>query len=968
MKDTLHHRISLGASMTYLQRRVFLKAATALGMGTLVVGARWERAKAQTLPSVSDLDFLGEPGRWNSYSREREPTCDVIQAVEFTLSQTTLGAGSDTVIAADVVTIDGLVKTKGRHITIAARRIICNEGSAIDTSGSDGTSRTDAAAPGDVLGAAGKDGEKGDDGEPAGNVSLYTYSIDGRLLVTANGGNGAQGQKGGTGAQGKNGGQGAAGSRRSRPGTGGSGGKGGTAGSGGTGGDGGQAGGITCYVSTEPEFEPTLVANGGNGGQEGEPGSPGKRGLGGNPGDPCFTYYQPRGPDHAGGEVNSCWERKYWAPAGEQGPVGDEATQINSPGVVQPAKTPVLQMGDSSKIFEFFSITTLAMGLYRCELDMLNGDYAEVEARASWISACAASATSGRAFYEGKRQRLGTAEVGEASRAELDAMSGQAGGIASNIRLGFDAFGHAPQFVSDLTPEFLKEQSQEWIGIATTLQAAYLSLLSQNTSLEEKSRALQSGRSAVNASITAGDQAIRSNEQRISVIQTDILALVSCVADLQRQIELTDQQFRNDVSGRGGCSLENMISFVVGVVAIAAAVYTGYGALVGAMATANAGGPSAGRGIQGVIDDFRVLGDSFKKADLQSHLNEMRQGFQQASDALKTDRTKLVVSLEAFEEQLKPFMDMPSAVRYRDLLRQLVDVAQAKNMKQVELTQIVYQNDRERLEQVSRQMESDRIGRLVASTNNPALTECVVFLGRFLEQTKRNILRVTDLQRRGLTYLTCVTINLSYRTSRVEELSVPQAQLGDAWLRALQEQAGSRQEMVAEFELARSSHSRLFDALAKIGRAEFAIPTDHPTFNRGGTAYLRAASVDLKVNTFPASVQEFTCRLTHSGASLVRDRAGRAFTFLHSRRPTNLSYERLASNEWQATTTVERNLRGDEKFIQLSPFTTWLLEFEAYDALDWTGVDALRFEFKVSFIPSDRTYEPENVFQSIRLQ
>jgi hypothetical protein len=110
----------------------------------------------------------------------------------------------------------------------------------------------------------------------------------------------------------------------------------------------------------------------------------------------------------------------------------------------------------------------------------------------------------------------------------------------------------------------------------------------------------------------------------------------------------------------------------------------------------------------------------------------------------------LVVSLEAFEEQLKPYLDMASARKYRDLMRQFVDVAQAKNGKQVELTQIAIQISRDQSELLSRSLEADRVSQLVANANNPALTEAAVFIGRFLEQVKRQILRVTDLQRRGL--------------------------------------------------------------------------------------------------------------------------------------------------------------------------------------------------------------------------
>jgi len=706
-----------------------------------------------------------------------------------------------------------------------------------------------------------------------------------------------------------------------------------------------------------------LIANGGGGGSEGNPGNPGIGGIGGSAGNPCFPYVEidGRGGIRTG---ERCYSEQ--AAKGAAGPDGDKASSPKGAGASQPALTPVLSIGKSDGLFEYSSINAILMSLRRCDLDVLNElDLNETVNRAEWIALSASSPYCGKSFYADRRVRLSSQEVGEPTTTELQAVAAQAYSIVSNLKLGLDTFGNAPHYVSDLTPQFLKEQNAEWIKIAQTIQDAYLLLITEGSDRDVKSSQLGLARQQVANAYEIAKKTIINGQQSITTIQVDILKLNSRVLELQQQMQEADAALKRAVRARsGGCDLGNLIAFVAGVVTIATAVYTGYGALSGMMAAANAV-PRTQSGVQGVINDFKVITKSFEDSKLTDRYVEMQRAFDQVKDALKTDKTKIVISSEAFEEQLAPYLDMPEAVRFRDLMRQLADVAQSKNSKQYEITQLVEQIQKEQAEQTSRRLESDRIGRMVANLKNPAMAECTVFLGRFLEQTKLQILRTTDLQRRGVSYLTCTPIKLSYRSTVVEDLLIPQAQLGEAWTRALQEQGGARQSMDAEFELKRESDPAFFSNLAEKGQAVFSVPIDHPSFNRGGTSFVLASEVGLNID-FPNGVKAYTCRLTHSGTSLVRDKAGKVFNFLHSRRPTILSYRR-SGEDWVPTVAVAGNLRGDDKYISLSPFTTWTVEFDPVELVDWSTVTKFACAFKLTVIPSSQVYHPEAALQAIKM-
>lgn len=953
--------------MTHMQRRQFLLGATALGVVPMLGTIAASPARAAALPVLADLDVLGEPGRWNSYSREREPSCDVVQAVEFTLSPTTYGSGANMIVVADTVFVEGVVRAPSRDLTIAARKVVFRDGAQIDTSGEAGVDRSDTAPQGVTPGDKGGDGQKGASGAPGGNVSIFASQVQGVMNIVANGGAGAQGQQGGAGAQGATGLQGSPASSKNDAGKGAPGGRGGTAGSGGQGGDGGVAGKIFCILSASPQTDPQFSALGGRGGDPGVPGRVGAPGLGGNPGQPCYKQRVPKSPENPAPR----WE-EYCGPQasqGDSGPAGNPAPQVNGRGIDQPPVAPEVQIGDMAKIYARFPITALTMSLYRCELDILNGTTDEIQDRLGWISACAAADGSGNSFYEERKKRLSADEVGQPSKDELQSIAGQSALMATNVSLGLDVFGHAPQYISDLNPDFLKSQSREWVDIATSVEDAYFSLLDKGQNAKVQADKLNAARSRVDDAIKAADLTIAKNETAINALGDNILALASQALDLQLQIERADQEFRRDVANKRGCEFKEMVSFVMGVITVAAAIYTGYGAFTGAMAAANAASSaSSAGGVAGVINDLKILKKSFSDSGLVSAYKEMQQGYAEVKDALKQDSTKIVVSLEAFEAQLKDFMDLDSAKKYRDLMRQLAAVAQSKNAKQLELTQLVHQNDMERLQKISRKLESDRIGRMVASSQNPAMTECIVFLGRFLEQAKRSILRVTDLQRRGIGYLTCTPITLTYRTSRVAELNAIQSQLGDAWVRGLEEQTGSRQEMKSVLELTRASYPEVFKALEKENRAAFAIPVDHPAFNVAGTAFMRSSWVDLSIPKLPSTVKTIVCRLTHSGVSLVKNKSGQVFTYLHSSRGTNLVYDRKSGSEWESRVVQAGNLRGEDYYIQLSPFATWILEVDKVSGIDWKKTDQVVLKFTSSFIPADKFKSEQILLKGLNLQ
>ena len=127
-----------------------------------------------------------------------------------------------------------------------------------------------------------------------------------------------------------------------------------------------------------------------------------------------------------------------------------------------------------------------------------------------------------------------------------------------------------------------------------------------------------------------------------------------------------------------------MIEFVVGVIAVCYGFYLGIAAIADTFKSANSAS-STGT----IIKDIEIIVDTFDKSKAADYFKKMQDGFNKVEDALKNDQTKIVVSLEGFEKELAPFLDMDEAKEYRDLMRQLVDVARTRNEKLLSYSQFL---------------------------------------------------------------------------------------------------------------------------------------------------------------------------------------------------------------------------------------------------------------------------------------
>ena len=944
-------------------RRSFLVACASIGTVGLLPSALIGTVNADpSQPTSSPPDSDGAPeGEWDLWSRGTEGSTDLIQTIDFTLSNTTVGAGKDIAIVADTITVVGQVTLSAKNIFLFARQLTFQPGSSIDTSGPDGVNYLLKARDGQSPGDPGQDGDlkageaqNQSAGGKGGNISVFANSILGLVQLRANGGNGGKGQKGGNGLQGAQGPVGQHASRFNPPGNGGIGGQGGHAGMGGIGGQGGNTGQIKLNVLNTGYQVGYIEAKQGRPGGPGDPGDPGNGGIGGDPGNPTYSvppHPGPRGDGGGGGGQAS------YGPAlrGPNGPKGADASPqhgIASPGTVL---KPIVDGSSAEAIGKWASLPQLRMLFQSAELSFLNGEMGALAGQLTWIVQLASVENAGDSFFSMRSSWNGQGMIRAASEQEWKAVARSSGVMFNRYRSGLNAFGYAPQQVSQLSFEFISKQTKQFLDNADSVEKCYLQYLSNKTDLQNRRTTLANAVSQLTGDVAGLKNQAINQGKLADQIQSEIAPLVATLDHLQNELLAAQSAFEAAVQAKGACNFVDIIKFAAGVISIACGVYAGAIAIADAFEDANDELDES----DNFIDSVKVLAGTFKDSGVEKDFTEMQQGYKNLQDVMSSkqkENAKLVVSLESFEKQLQPFLDLPAAQKYRDLLRSFVDITKSKNDKQVAYTQAIIQSQSSSSQADKLSVESAQTTITLAQASNPALDDEVQFLSSYLQTSKSWILEMIDLKRRALMYKTLLStpINLNYRDVKVVDLRTLSDKIDKEWVNALNQlpSAGQAQPFQAVFNLVLDGITNLRSVLSKKNEVIFSIPIDYSSFNRGGTCFVSLTSVSLDLSGIKSKTNRFTAQLEHQGSSAFVNGDGAPMNFLHLPRLVNLEYDFISGKWVEGEQSTTDNLgQSDRYYILLSPFASWRLTVKSDTDVDWSSVKSLNFCFTGTSIP-----------------
>lgn len=927
-------------------------------------GEPGDRALAQGLLG-SQLEFRFTPD-------ERRQQL-VVVGLDLVLQPEDLAAFSDITLYGQSVRIPPQTLKAGQdgtRLRIVARTIAFHPGAAIDLSGRHGKPPLQpTAATGANDGGEGGEGAAGEDGMPGGTVELTAERVLGTPVISANGGTGGRGQRGGRGGPGKGGapgrddkteavGRGTMGARSSHvveQGTaGGKGGKGGKGGRAGPRGNHGNGGTIHLY-SVHPCPDARLDARPGQGlwNPVADPdvalGEGGPGGVGGQ-----------GGIDH--GDVWSFKTKRYaTGGGGDQGDQGDAPRHPPKAGDAGDAQWQAITMGQlcaefareapNAAVEGSVDGTLLAMLLMAIERHYL-------EARSTAELAVVREALDYLC-------RLTASPRPDDVAPRVAAWHLRASALAGNLARGLDLYGQAVDFVPSLDVRESQHFFVEQARIAHAVEADRNRVLDHAVALRDRGEALQGEIDRTQEQISAATRQRDQLLHNVDEFETLIGSLTTLAMQKREAAVAALDSFKDAI--RDKQALDKAVGTlkiawsVVSVCVDGAPLLTEGLPLLKDLLAAPRPQP-ASPPEPGAVDEAKPPAADDRKTHVVAAFGKVKGGVEGIladyhghfdAKSWDDDSIKLIgegLDKAAFEKQIDKYLDMPGAEGVKALVGEYLDLTEKRNKLIVE-RDAALQQARTLDGQVGiAEADASRLARWKQRDLAPNMPALLQYMAGSVQQAKSRLVESLNGLTRSVGYCTLRKVPLVLQDDTVSLLEAQYANIL-ATLHEANERLGMPTRVVRSLFLDQPYQLELLKA-GKPVWISLPVNTNHPPV--GPFANLAQPYVfDVEVHCEGIASKSgshdaySTATVTHTGSSFVCDESQkppRVLSFTHRRRTVQFQAY-LSSGRKVLPESGDFTDKG--RYIPLSPFTVWGVQFRAVENSDLDLSRVTRLELRL---------------------
>jgi hypothetical protein len=891
-------------------------------------------------------------------------------------------------IQADTATIVEPLVNRGMDFTIVARRIVFNAGALIDVSGPDPeTDFRPNDRPQQVNmepGANGANGAGGSNGISAGNITLVAESIERgtaspteALRLIADGGRGGRGQNGQIGRPGKAGDNAPYFNERkysqkvqgplpspsktareqwlkdhvySNPKLYGNwfgrqGGAGGRGGAGGPCGKGGPGGKIFVRAAKRVPMSSVDVASGGGsgllppgpplvsvsfaGGPASAPSSGGAGGTG--------------GPGGFGTKVKcDYWEGRTaiasysgMTPNGSQGPSG--AAGPDSYGSEGVAGTVDITGGQSYEdLARFVDLPLLLMTQRLAKFTYLNAgskvrdrsetrDYRTPCELFQWLARITEPAP--RIGLPGDVRNVWTA-VNTAANVEL-----------ARFSKGLDYYGHTFTWVPILTLSYLSRELDAVLPLAQRIEDDYFKFSNQKSQAIDRANAYNKARESLKEVIQQLSDAAKALNETIDSTFKSTQTQAQAIALQQQRVELLQEKFKSAwqnyvAKHKPVCSFSDVLDVMKAIVAVGQTAYEGIGDVraaynaVGAVVSDISKFKGAIENIQKVAADVGKIGKAW-------------QDFRGTVTSDSPDAVKLVITEQDFDKTIEPYMkEIPAeAGALKDAVHHFFDLIKSRNtlllnynalyvnkldletrrkQQQAQLDGLAENFDRDNLKDLNLPVYTVFMTQAYDAARDYAVwllyQECRAY--EYWSLTEPEPFELSDLL---ISFLNNSHLGLKRKITEA--------------MAATQSVKGLFEDQPVQFDL--TDGASALAQLWKTKRMTLRIDPDALSFQNFWD--VRATEVAVFLPDVDRASDRLTIRLLHNGDSILVDRKGKRRAYTHERREMGFVFD------YKNQKITGHAAIGDENegFVNLSPFTTWDLDF-GLPGNEWLDVTLIK--------------------------
>lgn len=636
------------------------------------------------------------------------------------------------------------------------------------------------------------------------------------------------------------------------------------------------------------------------------------------------------------------------APNGDTGPTGGTppAAAAGTAGTSPFARpdgsydyAAAVAIATHAEVMEASSLVQLQMLLHDAEQKYLTGQHAEARARLIWLVDVNEPKGPPGGPHDPRRDSGASGRVTDGS----EAIYQRAMALLNQLDVGADYFGLSPDHVPLVSLAHYESVIDELLDDVADVEKAAEQYWANAQHVDVQLRAVHD---AVQTTQSARASFERLTDQLAADIGTAtkrIAELLTTQENLRVQLDGAADDFKRAVERkvaeeRGGCDFLTLVSTLTTVATVASSVWTAGAGIVTAVGTLGAKAKDDMERLRRVVKVVQTVGA--KVSDIAAGYRKLEATF---AGPPALDTAKLLVVKEDFEETIKPYLDLPETRAYRGLVRNYLDVVQARNQALLDRETLYGRLMATEADLAAQAAELAHLRDQLAATADPSLAECAGFMRRAADALKFRLLTALYFEHKAFEYWALRREPFDATDRSVAHLRAVHARLKTDVLRTRERRNRPPQRFhsTPPIELLGPAQEAALAALRTTGRMVFEIPRQDRSFRR-----LAEATVDRATITIDGARSRdttLTVLLTHNGHAQFTTTSGAAIGFSHTPRLTFAQLDVVDGKH-----RGEADLGGaDDAYAYLSPFAQWTLELsrEDNDELDLSTLRSIQLVF-----------------------
>ena len=633
--------------------------------------------------------------------------------------------------------------------------------------------------------------------------------------------------------------------------------------------------------------------------------------------------------------LRNCWTNESGI-IGDPGPIGPTNTHQPAPGTGGSDGTIAISTdgGEIGEITNWTSESHLSSLLRAAEYDFLRGNRSASAEKLIWLI-----------FLFGL---ISDAEAPSVRKHVAQQKSERAQVLLRRLELGLDYFGEPSSYVPRLTARFYRDRINSLVESARSIETShskYFEADAQNEelvgSIRETIFATKQRAKDIATDLAEVDRAFSSAQNRVISLRNDL-------DGLWQDIFKAEGDFRAAVERESSCDFFGTLMFIG---SIATAVTTGVSALsAGTTALSALGNPTDADGnpIEDTIEYFKFGYKTIKPAgksiaEFSKSYQEVRQALEPARGpevpSLPSDQVKLLADKQDFDKAIGPFLNLPEAKRYKQLVESFISTAETRNnlILEVENMDLRLRDLRNELVQAEEEVNSAE-GSLAANLD-PRLTQFAEYMESANLRSKNLLaLEIYRFAKAVGFFALEEPLQIDLEDFSVASLEASKVIVEDRFVRAKErygQDAGRfSQKTVNILSLVTESVKEKF---YETGLISFTIPMDHPEFEVYRNIKLGRAFV---LPVFKGQRHGYRSVVFHHGQGLMRDRSNQSWIHVHQ--AVTAATEQTSEGVIQSDGTI---IKDDSEFVGVSPFATWTARLSLDLGVQFEEIDELLIQF-----------------------